>query len=285
MTSSNGPFGPGGYDPYGAAGGGQPQPGFPQSDPYGLPAQSGATPQPYYGSYTPYTGPTPEGATQPLYGMSPSSEPPKRGGRTGMWVALSLVAVLLIVGGVFVYLNLGSDDDSGTTVAAPTSTTSTTTAEKTRTRPTTSQTTTTKNSDGRKPQVGDCANLVGDMTSATLTIHPCDSVEAKLKVAVVFDTTSATCPNEDYSEYYETRLVGPEFKVCLIPNLIEGACYTVDGAGDKDTDLRKVSCEDESARLRVSRVAEGEVDEGICGEGAHGAAYPEPPVTYCLELL
>lgn len=133
--------------------------------------------------------------------------------------------------------------------------------------------------DAARASVGQCANLTGTEHDPTIEMLDCNSDNAKLKVAKVLDSATGSCPNADYSEYYKSSSRGPSYKLCLVPNLVEGQCYKI-GASGKDTDFSKAPCGSGDV-VKVAKVIQGSADEKAC-PGGGGVSYPEPPTTFCV---
>lgn len=145
--------------------------------------------------------------------------------------------------------------------------------------------------DPASAQVGDCirytdvgeAQAGTDVTEVTAEKVDCGDRSATYEVAVRFDTRSGTCPSDIYDEY--TQEGGDAFKLCLIPNAEEGACYEFSDEVDGQIDCSEAPSPD---RIRVIRVFEGTNDPAQCAtvsEPTSPLAYPTPPRTICLAPL
>lgn len=139
---------PGGWiDPYGTPQSGYPPPGYWQASdgrwypPESRPAQPFAAPetirapgpagpagQPGFGGPQPGYGPQGFQGQAPDPGMAGPGLPPAKASRTGLWVALGVVAALVLVGGAVLAANLGSGTDTAGTTTTTTAKASTTSA-------------------------------------------------------------------------------------------------------------------------------------------------------------
>ncbi|GAB2988288.1 LppU/SCO3897 family protein [Saccharothrix stipae] len=129
-------------------------------------------------------------------------------------------------------------------------------------------------------EVGDCVSVTAegddpDRNRAQVDTVDCDADKASYKVGKVLDAADATCPEEGlYTEIAPT--VGDGYKLCLLPNMVEAACYKP----DEGTGFVKTECTGPET-IKVTKVIQNSTDLEACPDGA-GMAYPEPPVTYCL---
>ncbi|ONI90525.1 hypothetical protein ALI22I_12425 [Saccharothrix sp. ALI-22-I] len=120
----------------------------------------------------------------------------------------------------------------------------------------------------RTPEPGACARIEGEADAPKYRAMDCGSDQANVKIAKVVDDASK-CPTggAPYSTYTGSATL------CLIPNLVEGACYQQDQLAG----LRKVECTTADV-VRVVKAATGTV---TCGDD-RTVRYPEPAVTFCL---
>jgi hypothetical protein len=134
-------------------------------------------------------------------------------------------------------------------------------------------------SDSANAEAGDCVSLSAETDDrADVDTLDCSDDKASYQVGKVLDTTDATCPEEGlYTEIVPAGGVGDGYKLCLLPNMAEGACYRPDDAG---TGFVKTECAGQET-FKVTKVVKGSTDLEACPDGA-GMAYPEPAVTYCL---
>lgn len=135
--------------------------------------------------------------------------------------------------------------------------------------------------DGGSLAAGDCASVEGGTSQAeakpVATAADCGDAKAGYKVGKVVDGVDAACPEEGlYTEALPES--GSTQTLCLLPNMVEGACYAPDERGDG---FLKSECAGGDA-IKVTKVVEGSTDTTQCPDGA-GMSYPEPAVTYCLE--
>ncbi|MEU4763541.1 hypothetical protein AB0H12_09810 [Actinosynnema sp. NPDC023794] len=133
-------------------------------------------------------------------------------------------------------------------------------------------------SDPANAEVGDCVSVAAEADNrAEVDTLDCSADEASYKVGKVLEATDATCPEDGlYTEIVPAARVGDGYKLCLLPNMAEGACYKP----DEGTGFVKTGCTGPET-IKVIKVIEGSADLEACPDGA-GMAYPEPPVTYCL---
>jgi hypothetical protein len=113
---------------------------------------------------------------------------------------------------------------------------------------------------------------------STLQTVDCGADNAVLKVGKRLDNDTDTCPAEGFYQPYPAEGKPNEgFRLCLMPNLAEGACYKLDETGDN---YIKGECKGLDT-LKVVKVINGSDDTGACPDGA-GESYPEPKLTYCF---
>ncbi|WP_077005619.1 LppU/SCO3897 family protein [Saccharothrix sp. ALI-22-I] len=127
-------------------------------------------------------------------------------------------------------------------------------------------------------EAGDCVSLTAEADNrAEVETLDCDEDKASYKVGKVLEATEDTCPEEGlYTEIAPAGSVGDGFKLCLLPNMAEGACYKP----DEGTGFVKTDCTGPET-IKVTKVIQGSTDTNACPDAA-GMSYPEPPVTYCL---
>lgn len=127
-------------------------------------------------------------------------------------------------------------------------------------------------------EAGDCVSVSAESDNrADVENLDCSSDQASYKVGKVLEATDATCPEEGlYTEITPAGSVGDGYKLCLLPNMVEGACYKPDDG----TGFVKTECTGPET-IKVTKVVQGSTDLESCQDGA-GMAYPEPAVTYCL---
>lgn len=213
------------------------------------------------------------------YGGFPP-EPPRK--KTGTVVAIVVVAVLVLAGaGVGIYF--ATKGDSGDDVAGGSTTTTTTATDTSDTSSSDEETTTEDQETGTgssggaaiDAQPGDCIKVnVADEKNADIETVECSSPDAIYEVGTREETSTETCPNEQYVQYTEEgRLL-----LCLELHVAEGDCLQVTDQQDKRAD-----CTAPEATHRVVGVFDGVDDETRCGdESTEALTYPQPPLTICL---
>ncbi|WP_433267817.1 LppU/SCO3897 family protein [Actinosynnema sp. CS-041913] len=127
---------------------------------------------------------------------------------------------------------------------------------------------------------GDCVDLIEQPDNrADVKTLDCDDEKATYKVGKVMDKAEDVCPEEGlYTEVSPASSVGGDgYKLCLLPNMVEGACYQPD---ESSTGFVKGDCTGTDT-FKVTQVIKDVSDLTKCPDSA-GFAYPEPAVTYCL---
>ncbi|MFL6124627.1 hypothetical protein [Actinophytocola sp.] len=241
---------------------------------YGQTQQFGQTQQ--YGQQSPY-------GQQPQYGGGfQPPEPPRK--KTGMIVAIVVIAVLVLGGaGVGIYFatkDNGSNTAGGTTTTTKTKTTTAGSTENSEDTTTSEDEETTTEDQGgggaaTDAQPGDCIKVnVASETDADIETVDCASEEAIYKVGTREEDSTGDCPNEQYVQYTEEG----QLLLCLQLNVKEGECLEVTDNQDKRAD-----CGAPNATHRVIGVLDGVDDETKCGADATEViTYPQPPLTVCL---
>jgi hypothetical protein len=132
--------------------------------------------------------------------------------------------------------------------------------------------------DVAKADVGDCVKInKASETDADVDTIDCGDNAAALKVAKKFDVSDADCPTNDYPSITKRGGGGPEFTLCLIPNVKEGDCANGLESADK---FVRADCS--GAEFKFVKVVDGNADEAACGADSFPLVYPEPPTTFCL---
>jgi hypothetical protein len=131
-------------------------------------------------------------------------------------------------------------------------------------------------SDAAQSKAGDCASLTGTTTSPDFKTVDCGSAEANYTIGKVLGSLSESC-GENYDEYTESARRGPDSKLCLVPNLVEGSCYEDSGT---QMGYPAVDCS-KSGALKLVKLVKGSVDESACGD-AVPLTYAEPKTTFCF---
>ncbi|WP_033442966.1 LppU/SCO3897 family protein [Saccharothrix sp. NRRL B-16314] len=132
--------------------------------------------------------------------------------------------------------------------------------------------------DAASAEAGDCVGVAAEADGrADVSTLDCDADEASFKVGKVLEAADDPCPEEGvYTEIVPNGPVGDGYKLCLIPNMAEGACYgPAEGSG-----FDRIDCSGPET-VKVTKVIRGSTDTTACPSGS-GMAYPEPAVTYCL---
>jgi hypothetical protein len=127
---------------------------------------------------------------------------------------------------------------------------------------------------GPQAKAGECLSGTPDLATTG-----CTADNARFKVGKVLAETSATCPGGDDEYIQVTPSSGG--KLCLLPNLVEGACYQP--AANDDSWGRSACAGDET--IKVAKVIPAAGDDTECpdaGDDLISIVYPEPPTTYCL---
>jgi hypothetical protein len=134
-----------------------------------------------------------------------------------------------------------------------------------------------KFSGGPQAKAGECVTVTG---SADVASTGCTAENAKFKVGKVLADSGGTCPAGD-DEYVQVVPSSGGGKLCLLPNLVEGACYQ---PADSDDSWGKSACtgEDTVKVTKVLTAAGGDAECPDGGEDLISIVYPEPPTTYCL---
>jgi hypothetical protein len=134
-------------------------------------------------------------------------------------------------------------------------------------------------SDAANAKAGECVSVAqqsGDKVDVKSI--DCGEDKATYKVGKVLDNATGTCPDGGvYDEVTPATSVGSGYKLCLMPNFVEGSCYTPDQTGAV---FNKAACSG-AETIKVAKVINGSSDTAECPEGA-GMSYPEPAVTFCL---
>jgi hypothetical protein len=136
-------------------------------------------------------------------------------------------------------------------------------------------------SDVAQAKAGDCAHVTGTTTKPDYKAVPCDSADANYRVGKTMSSTTASCGGQFYDEFTQTARRGPDTKLCLIPNWIEGNCYQIK-EHSLDMGYPKVECSAADA-VKIEKVV-NKVDEAACAKQAVPAVFPEPPTTICLGI-
>lgn len=131
-------------------------------------------------------------------------------------------------------------------------------------------------SDAAQSKAGECASLTGTTTKPDFKTVDCGSTEANYTIGKVLGSTSESCGGY-YDEYTETARRGPDTKVCLVPNMVEGSCYELEG---NQMGYPVVDC-GKSGAFKLVKQVKGSEDESACTDGAP-LTFPEPKMTLCF---
>ncbi|UPG67969.1 MULTISPECIES: hypothetical protein [Gordonia] len=242
------------YQPGDPRFGPQPQPGQyqpngrypPPNQPYGAPPPN----QVPYGGRPQYPGPMPGG----MYPPGPPFPPPPKKKRTGLWVALGIVGVLLLIviaGGVARVL-VSSAQGGGVT-------------------------------DTSDVDAGECIVVTAEPETLKADEVSCGDTDFHYVVAEKSITQGLCGPN--YSRYW---VAGEEGALCLAPVYQEGRCYYIPSAtgGTALADIRENDCGSPvsgGTNIRVDTKAAGE-PECPDSDGTYFAEKPRP-VGYCFSVI
>jgi hypothetical protein len=131
--------------------------------------------------------------------------------------------------------------------------------------------------DAAQAKAGDCAHLSGTESKPDYKAVGCDSAEATHTVGKTMSSTTAPCGG-DYDEFTLTQSRGPDTKLCLFPNMVEGNCYDLDSP---DMSYPKVDCGSPKA-VKVTKIVKDKNDESLCGKEEQPWSIPTPPRTMCI---
>jgi hypothetical protein len=123
--------------------------------------------------------------------------------------------------------------------------------------------------------VGDCASATdqGD-NKWEVKVLDCGDDNASYKVAKILPSADDVCPEEGL---YEP--IGTDSKqLCLMPNFVEGACYT---PSDDGATFKKGGCTGDAV-IKVTKRIEGNPETVECPEGSSDLRFSEPAVIFCL---
>lgn len=131
-------------------------------------------------------------------------------------------------------------------------------------------------SDAAQSKAGDCASLTGTTTKPEFKTVDCGSAEANYTVGRVLGSPGESCGGA-YDEYSETARRGPDSKLCLVPNMVEGKCYQLEG---NEMGYKSVDCTESGAFKLVEQVKDAG-DDSACTD-ALPLSYPESKLTLCF---
>jgi hypothetical protein len=131
--------------------------------------------------------------------------------------------------------------------------------------------------------IGTCLNV---STSASyvkpsdVQVEPCSSPTALAKVAKKYNGTK-NCPNDHYG-----TLQGVDSGFCLQDNLTVGDCYQqaiITHMFAQTACTPGLGAIDQTVKVALRR--DGVDDPGLCNADQQPLDFPEPPLTYCLEVV
>ncbi len=295
------PFGPPpGQNPQGGnPQGGNPQGGYPEGQ-YPPPGQypQGGNPQGQYpppGQYPPQgqfpppgqyppQGQFPPPGQYPPQGQFPPPTKPSHTGRNVAIIAVAVIAVLAVIGGIVAFGLSSKDTNNGNSTVAAAPTTSSVTRT---TSPSATRTTSPRSSSASSPTTTDAGNLsvdvnVGDCIYLTLdasdeaTADPatCGST-ANYKVVAKSANKTDCLPDID-ATYYETKRGTTQGALCLDLDLTAGSCFDLTPKKKK-----RAPCSSTGPDIvKVDQVLPGTVDKSRCPNQA--IVYDTQRMIVCL---
>lgn len=251
---------PGGYPNQGQ--GGYPPPNQPGRSSYDQPTvigpqggqQSPQGGQPYPSAPPPpgFPPPPPGAGNYPPAGFGgypPPGGPPRKS-RKGLWIALGIVAVL-VVGAVGAVAFIAFNAVKSSTLNA-----------------------------------GDCvafsAISADDASLTEFEKRGCEELSATYEVGQKLDS-GATCAD---TNAFPLSLVDGDDNVqklmCLIPNLQQGSCYLF----EEDGRISATSCES-TGRVLIDKRIDGQSDPNLCADlpADSEVLFTQPPRTYCATII
>ncbi|WP_367132918.1 hypothetical protein [Saccharothrix sp. HUAS TT1] len=133
-------------------------------------------------------------------------------------------------------------------------------------------------SDAAQSKAGECASLTGTSSEPEFKTVDCGAPEANYTIGKVLGSLSESC-GDNYDQYTETARRGPDSKLCLVPNLVEGNCYDVDTTSTQ-MGYPPVDC-GQSGVFKLVKLVKGSADESACVD-AVPLTYAEPKTTFCF---
>lgn len=131
--------------------------------------------------------------------------------------------------------------------------------------------------------VGTCLNLskAGIVVKPSdVKVEPCSSPTALSRVAKKYNGAK-NCPNANYG-----TLEGGGSGLCLEDNLVVDSCYhqaLISHMFAATACKPGVLSNDQTFRVALRR--DGVDDPGLCTEEQQAVTFPEPPLTYCMDVL
>jgi hypothetical protein len=132
--------------------------------------------------------------------------------------------------------------------------------------------------------VGDCLNVKEFTSSSEPSKVDCTDPSANVKIGARLDDDSATCPRGDYDEYSVSG--STSYKLCLIPNVKEGDCYT-NTTNATTEGYKRVDCSDPTAETKVVKIVPGSNDQSVCQDtdATDYRSFSQPASIYCYQDL
>jgi hypothetical protein len=133
--------------------------------------------------------------------------------------------------------------------------------------------------DAHQTAVGECAKVSGTTDHPNYSKVNCGSGQENYTVGAVLGSSSDTCPDIGYDEYYEQGTLN-NVKLCLAPVFLDGKCYQLTQAANQ-MGYPEVACNTPNAA--IAKVIKGQADASLCPSGqSNSLVYPTLNRTYCL---
>ncbi|MGV8874220.1 MAG: LppU family putative lipoprotein [Rhodococcus sp. (in: high G+C Gram-positive bacteria)] len=131
-------------------------------------------------------------------------------------------------------------------------------------------------------EVGQCVELGGTMTAATIDNAECGSMESNYKVIAKAEANEQ-CPTDVNQTYYETLDGVEQGALCLDVDWVVDGCMSVPTGGMDEP--ARVDCNDPSATdvEQVTEIKTGTADPNECPEG--GFAYEARQFVVCAATI
>ncbi|WP_256980388.1 hypothetical protein [Rhodococcus sp. 14-2496-1d] len=131
-------------------------------------------------------------------------------------------------------------------------------------------------------EIGQCVQLGGTMTAATIDNAECGSMESNYKVIAKAEQNEQ-CPTDVNQTYYETLDGVEQGALCLDVDWVVGGCMSVPTAGMDEPS--RVDCGDPDATdvEQVTEIKTGTADPNECPEG--GFAYDARQFVVCTTTI
>ncbi|OZC69429.1 hypothetical protein CH306_07920 [Rhodococcus sp. 15-725-2-2b] len=131
-------------------------------------------------------------------------------------------------------------------------------------------------------EIGQCVQLGGTMTAATIDNAECGSMESNYKVIAKAEQNEQ-CPTDVNQTYYETLDGVEQGALCLDVDWVVGGCMSVPTVGMDEPS--RVDCSDPDATdvEQVTEIKTGTADPNECPEG--GFAYDARQFVVCTTTI